>query len=175
MKLTLLIPVLACAAGVGCDTLPSLDRFVAAQDIVTDKALPGVWQNANGDDTYIIRQEGQGYSIVYMSGKGAPARFEAVVARLGMVELLDLVSADDNAFQIPAHHLVRVWVDGATLRWAFLDSDWMKEQAAETVPTRKLDDRLLITATPEAARALMWKHAGDERAFKEVETLTRVQ
>jgi hypothetical protein len=175
MKLTPIVLTLAGTMCVGCSTLASLDPFIPEQEAVTDKALPGVWQNAKGDDTYIIRQDDKGYSILYMSGGSAPSRFHALVTRVGGAELLDLVSADDNAFQIQPHHLVRVWPEGATLRWAFLDSDWMKEQAARQLSTRKLEDRLLISASPEAAHALMLKHASDERAIHDTETLTRVQ
>jgi hypothetical protein len=88
-------------------------------------------------------------------------------------ELLDLVSADENAFQIQAHYLVRIWPEGGTLRWSFLDSDWMKKQAGSLLPTRKLNDRLVISASPDAAHALMLKYGADERALRDVETLTR--
>jgi hypothetical protein len=174
MKLSMLLPALAGIMCVGCSTLASLDPFIAEQDAIADKTLTGVWQNAKGDDTYIIRQEDKGYSILYLSGNSTPARFHALAMRVGSAELLDLVSADENAFQLTAHYLVRVWPDGATLRWAFLDSDWMKEQAVRQLPTRKLDDRLLISASPEAAHALMLKYAADDRAVHDTETLTRV-
>jgi hypothetical protein len=174
MKLTSILPALACVLCAGCSTLPSLDPFVSEGEAVTDKAIEGTWQNAKGDDTYIVRRDGIGYTIAYLSGNTAPVRFRALLARMGTTELLDLTAADPSAFQIPAHYLVRVWPEDGTLRWAFLDSDWMKEQAGRLLPTRKLDDSTLIAASPEAVRALMWKHAADDRAAGDIQTLLRV-
>ena len=49
---------------VGCSTLASLAPFIPEQEAVTDKPSPASGQNAKGDDTYIIRHEDKGCSIL---------------------------------------------------------------------------------------------------------------
>src|ERR1044071_4341202 len=152
----------------GCSSLVSLDPFIAEQDAVFDKALTGVWQNAKGDDTYIVRQDGTGYAILFV-GDGSPTRLHGRLARIGDAELLDLTAADEAPFQLAVHHLARVWRDGNTLRWAFLDSTWMKEQASRELAARPEGDSILVTAPHEDVRAFVRKAAADERAFQSPE------
>jgi len=69
-------------------------------------------------------------------------------------KLLDVVSANEDPFQIAVHTPVRIWTDGGALRMAFLDSDWIEEQAGRLLPTAPMKDRTLITAPRRRRRRL---------------------
>jgi hypothetical protein len=175
MKALLLSLVFAGAfALTGCSTLVSLNPFVTDKEAVMDPALLGTWTNQEGTDTYSISQDGAGYAIRYSSGSDVYL-FKAQLMVSGDVKLLDLVSANEDAWQLPFHTPVRVWTEGDTLRVAFLESDWLKEQAGQQVPTITADDRTLITAPSEAVRDFFVKAAADPEACGEPDVLTRVQ
>jgi len=159
----------------GCSTLVSLNPFVTDGQAVMDRALLGTWTNAEGTDTYSISQDGAGYDIRYSSGSSDAYEFKARLMVAGDVKLLDLVSANEDAFQLAIHTPVRVWTEGSTLRVAFLESDWLKEQARDQVSTVPTDYRTLITAPSEAVRDFFVKTADDPQAFDEPEVLTRAQ
>src|SRR5580658_6386054 len=147
----------------GCSTLVSLNPFVTDKEAVMDPALLGTWTNAEGTDTYSISQDGAGYAIRYSSGSDVYL-FKAQLMVSGDVKLLDLVSANEDAWQLPLHTPVRVWTEGSTLRVAFLESDWLKEQASQQVPAVPVEDRTLITAPSDAVREFLMRTAGDPQA-----------
>lgn len=159
----------------GCSSLVSLNPFVTDKDAVLDNALAGVWTGDNGGEIYVIRRDGAGYAIAYMDQSSQVIEFQARLMKAGEVELLDLVSTNQDPFQIPVHHVVRVWPTGNSLRMAFLDTGWLKQQTARQLTTTTTDDRLLITAPGEAVRAFLTKFGADERAYTEPGILQRVQ
>ena len=57
--------------------------------------------------------------------------------KAGDARILDLTPAEEDAFQVPAHTPMRVWVEGATLRIAFLDSKWLVAHATANSPPSK--------------------------------------
>ena len=111
---TLSLMVAGTIALTGCSTLVSLNPFVTDEQAVLDPALPGVWISQDGKETYMIRQEGTGYSIRFLSDSSESYQFKAKLMAAGDVKLLDLVSANDDAFQLTVHTPVRVWVDSNT-------------------------------------------------------------
>jgi len=159
----------------GCSSMVSLNPFVTDKDAVSDPALAGVWSGDNGNSIYAIRQDGTSYTITYMEKSSQAAKFQARLVKAGDAELLDLVSTNEDAFQIPVHTMVRVWPAGNSLRIAFLDSDWLKQNAAQHLATTTADDRLLITASGEAVRSFLMKFGTDEKAYSQPDLLERVQ
>jgi len=159
----------------GCSTLVSLNPFITDEQAVLDPALPGVWTDQDAKDTYTIRQDGTGYSIRYISDSSDVYQFKALLMVAGDVKLLDLVSANEDAFQIAVHTPVRVWMEGNTLRFAFLQSDWLKEQAGKQLPTAPAKDRTLITGSGEAVKSFLAKAGADPQAGDDPEVLHRVQ
>jgi hypothetical protein len=159
----------------GCSTLVSLNSFVTDEQAVMDPALLGTWTDADGTNTYTITQDGAGYAIRYVSGSSDAYQFKARLMVSGDLKLLDLVSANEDAWQLPVHTPVRVWTEGSTLRVAFLESDWLKEQASQQVPAVPAEDRTLITAPSDAVREFLMRTAGDPQACDEPEVLTRVE
>lgn len=176
MKLLALSLALASAITLtGCSTLVSLNPFVTGEQAVMDPALLGLWTDQEGKDTYRISQDGTGYSIRYASDSSDVYQFKAHLMVAGDVKLLDLVSANEDAFQIAVDTPVRVWIEGSTLRVAFLQSDWLKEQAVKQLPTVPAKDRTLITGPGEAVRNFLAKFGADPKAGDEPEVLHRVQ
>jgi hypothetical protein len=159
----------------GCSTLVSLNPFVTDEQAVMDPTLLGVWTDQEGKDTYRISQDGNGYVIRYSSDSPDTYQFKAHLMAAGDVKLLDLVSANEDAFQIAVHTPVRLWMEGNTLRIAFLQSDWLKEQAGRQLPTVPAKDRTLITGPGEAFRNFLAKAGGDPKACDEPDVLHRLQ
>jgi hypothetical protein len=180
MKLTSMLAALAAFAILtGCDTpapgLLSLEPVATASDTATDSGLPGTWQSQGEKDLIvIIRQADEGgYQIAALSG-GSVMNFQAQLFRVKDAELLDLSPADDNDFRIPGHAVVRVWVDGPTFRWAFLDSDWLKQKAA-ALATHSGDGKMQLFSSTEAVRAVIVANGSNDKAYGQVATWQRVQ
>ncbi|HUI55217.1 MAG TPA: hypothetical protein VLY04_09605 [Bryobacteraceae bacterium] len=166
MKLTSMLLTMAGALTLsGCSSLLSLNPFVTDDQAATDTTLIGTWTDSQDGSVYVIRQDGKAYAITYTDGSSPASKFEARLLKAGDAELLDLVSANDDPFQIPAHLIVRVWSDGLTMRWAFLDSDWLKQLAAQQLAVQASGDRTLITAPGEAVRQFLLKWGPDDRAY----------
>ncbi len=159
----------------GCSSLVSLNPFVTDQQAVMDPALLGIWTSHDGKDTYWVRQDGTGYSIRHLDDSGNAYQFKARLMTAGDFKLLDLVSANEDAFQIAVHTPVRVWSEGSTLRITFLDSDWLKEQAGRQLPTAPAEHSTLITAPSEAVGQFFAKTGADPKAYDEPDTLHRAQ
>jgi hypothetical protein len=158
----------------GCSEMISLRPFVADSEAIQDARLPGVW--LDGDDPmYIVRQDGNGY-IISQSDKSSPViyKLKAKMLKAGDARILDLTPAEEDAFQIAAHTPLRVWIDGATLRVAFLDSKWLREKAGAQLVTQA-GDRLLITSPQEDVTRFLLTYGGDDRAYGKVTVLSRQQ
>ena len=157
----------------GCSSLVSLNPFVTDKEAQTDPALVGTWADGDGETMYIIRPSGAEYQITYVE-KSSTTRFEARVWRAGSAELLDLVPKNEDAFQIPAHTIVRVWPKASTVEMAFLDADWLKKLAVEKLATQVIDSRTLITSPGEAVRTFLSTTAADDRAYEKKNLLHRL-
>ena len=116
-----------------------------------------------------------GYTIG-QSDKSSPAvyKLKAKMLKVGDARILDLTPADEDAFQIAAHTPLRVWIDGATLRVAFLDSKWLQEKASAQLATQA-GDRLLITSRQEDVTRFLLTYGGDDRAYGKITVLSRQQ
>jgi len=175
---------LAVAAGAalltGCDTnmLMSLDPFVTEEQAVFEPGLIGVWGSgeAGDSDLCIIRRSGErGYKITYAGEKDAPLVFDALLFHTGEAAVLDLTQSDAGDFAVAAHIPVRVWIEGGQFRWAYLDSEWLREQAGKQLANRGVQKRMLLAAPGAAVRGFVMKYAGDERAHSGITTWERVQ
>ena len=157
----------------GCSDLLSLNEFVAEEEAVMDPALLGVW--THDDATFAIQRKGNSYNIRYLE-KGAPAlHFDGRLVKAGEAKLLDIVEVSEDPFVLPLHALVRVWTEGNTLHWTFLDSDWLKEEAGRRFAVHKDKKRSVITTSGKEWRNIVWQLAADEKAYSNQETATRVQ
>ena len=164
MKLTQLAVIAVTLVFTGCSDMVSLHPFVDENEAVVDNRLSGVWFDT--DDMYVIRQQDRGYAITYSDKKGSkPYKLEALMIKVGDAQILDLTPAEEDAFQVPAHTPMRVWVEGATLRIAFLDSKWLVAQATAELATQQVNGRTLITAPGEDVTRFLLTYGADTRAF----------
>ena len=165
MKLTgSLLAITAAAALSGCSSLISLHPFVTGQQAIFDPGLVGVWAESGKDDLYIVRADGKGYKIRHVHEADTES-FTAQFYRVGDLRLLDLVSASDDPFQIAVHTPLRVWIDGSTLRFATLDSDWLKENARKQLAIQDVGDRALITAPGDAVLQFLITYGAGDNAY----------
>ena len=148
----------------GCSELISLHPFVSDKEAVQDARLLGVW--VDEDDTYLVRQDGNGYRIDYTEKKATNVyKLKARMFKVGDARILDLTPVEEDPFRVAVHTPVRVWFEGATLKIAFLHSQWMKDHAAA--------ERMLITSPDEAVTHFLMTYGSDDRAYKDTGVLTR--
>lgn len=159
----------------GCSKLVSLNPFVTEKEAGMDPALLGVWHDEEGGEMYIVKQAGNTYSITYIDKSSSTIRLEARLLEAGDAKFLDLVSKNDDPFQIPAHTPMRVWPEGSTLRMAFLDSDWLKQQATQQLAVQVTADRTVIVAPSDAVRSFLTKYGADARAYGEQQVLQKAE
>ena len=175
MKLTLTIPILAGLLSMtGCATLLSINPFANAEDAIVDPHLAGVWNNEE-NDTILIRLDGKSYDVTYLDDGKDAVRFTGRLIKVGEALLLDLSRHTDDPFVLALHFAVRVWPEAGTLRWTLVDSDWLKEQAAQLLVARKDGDRTLVAAPEPAVREFMRKFGADDRAHGKIESWTRAR
>lgn len=166
--------VVSAMLSAGCTELGSLNEFVAASESVMDNSLLGVW--TSGDSTFAIQAAGSAYDIRYFEKGPTCLKLQARMIRVGDAKLLDIVQDADEPFVLPAHFLVRVWTEGNTLYWSFLDSDWIKQETGRRFAIHKDDKRLIITASGDEWRKSALLLAADDKAYSgKRESATKVQ
>jgi hypothetical protein len=176
MKRLVLSLALVCAATLtGCSKLVSLNPIVNDDHAVMDTSLLGTWADEDGKDTYLVRQDGTGYRIRYLSESSETYEFKAHLTVTGDVKILDLCSAKDDDFQLAIHVALRLWTEGDTLRIALLESDWLVGQARQQLPTAPAGKRTLITAPGEAVRIFLTKVGANPKAYSEPGILHRLK
>jgi hypothetical protein len=180
MKRILILPAVAAALMLtGCEGIPtpsvlSLEPAVTDSDTAPDVPLAGAWESSSSDQVCLIHKEKDGaFSIAYLSGD-KPVSLKGRLFRAGDAMILELEPEGDDYFRISGHAFARVWLEGGTFRWAFLDSDWLKEQL-KALPTYAAGDRTLLLAHGPAVRAFIEKAAADGRAVSEQVTWQRMQ
>ena len=178
MKLTSMLLALAGALILtGCDNpaLLSLDPIVTDQEAAFDPTLLGAWGAKEDKDLCIIRRDGEtGYAITYLNG-GDSRQFSGRLFRVGEASMLDLTPDGSDDFRIAGHAVVRIWTGGGTLRWTYLDAEWLRKQAAPLLPNRADDKRMMLTAPGAAVRAFVAKFGVDDRAHGDTVEWQKVQ
>jgi hypothetical protein len=157
----------------GCSDLVSLRPFVTDKEAVQDARLLGVWVD-DDEAVYIVRQDGKGYAIGF-SAKDASTVYKLTgkLWKTGETRILDLTPAEEDPFQIAVHTAMRVWVEAATLRIAFLDSKWLREKAGAQLAVQEMGDRRLITSPGEAVTRFLATYGGEDGAFGKPNVLRR--
>ena len=73
------------------------------------------------------------------------------------------------------HAVVRIWTGGGSLRWTYLDTDWLRQQASQLLPSRADDKRMVLTAPGAAVRAFVAKLGVDDKAHGDATEWQSVQ
>jgi hypothetical protein len=180
MKLTSMLVALAGVAMLtGCESpapgLLSLEPVATAKDTAIDSALLGTWEEQGDKDLVAVIRQGdsRGYQIAVLSGSTVMT-FQGQLFRVADAEFLDLAPGDDNDFRIPGHAVMRLWITGSALRWAFLDSDWLQQQAA-ALATHTGDGKMQVFSPSTAVRAFIAANGADDKAYGKVASWQRVQ
>ena len=148
----------------GCSNVASVNGFAPDNLTVQNPALPGVW--ADDDTTFVIKAKDRAYTIA-MIEKGGTTSFEAKLFQAGNAEILDLVPAGgDDPFHLPLHTPVRIWVDDRSLKFAWLDSKWLRKTIREQLTAQDLGDRVLITAPADVLTKFLLLNGADDRAYE---------
>jgi hypothetical protein len=164
--LSLTLALAGAAALTGCSNLVSLNPIVTGNQAVMDANLAGTWKGGDGDVLVVVPKDDSSYSITYTNTKETTLKLTAMVFRAGDAELLDLVNDNEGFLQVPVHAVVRVWPEGNMLRWTFLDSKWLREQAGRELASLPRGDGQLLTAPGDAVRRTLLKYAGDSKAYE---------
>ena len=173
------IPLLALAltgamALTGCSKMASLNTFITEDEATIDPALIGVWQDKDGEDTYVVKQAGRAYSITG-TDKSSTFKLEARLLETGDVKIIDITAKDPAPGQIPVHMPLRFSLQGATLRIAFLDSDWLRQLAVQQLGAQNAEGRTVSGASGDAVRNFLVKYGGDPRAQGDEQLLFKAQ
>jgi len=162
----------------GCDSpaLISMEPAVTEQGAMFDASLLGTWETKQGGDLCILRRgEGNDYAVMYVSDGGA-RKFDGRLFLAGQSRLMDLSPKDSDDFQISGHALIRILSSAGTLRWAYLDTDWLRQHAAGELANRPRDGgKLLLTAPTARLVSFLANYAADERAHAGIEEWQRLQ
>ncbi len=181
MKLTSMLAALAgLAILVGCDdvstpSLLSVEEVAADSDLSAVPGLAGVWEN--GQNMIIVRPEKDSagrFHIVYVAD--GSHSFDARAFYAGDAPFLEVTpDGDSDDFHIDGHAIARIWVEGNTFRWCFVDSDWFKQQVSALPLSQRPNDKTLVLSPGRAVMEALTKYGGDERAHGQVATWTRMQ
>ena len=178
------IALLAAIAGMivltGCEGPPtpsllSLETVAADSDLVSVEGLAGAWDDGSG--TIVIRRGKDTPSVakVTYSDDNTHLVFNARPFRAGDGLFLDLAPNDSDDFHIPGHALARIWVDGNTLRWGFVDSDWFKQQTGTLPSVQVAEGKTWLTSPGSAVLGALAKYGLNEQAYGKIVTCTRIQ
>lgn len=180
MKYTgIAVALTAFAILTGCETptpgMLSLHPIATDKDTEVDASLVGTWEAAgDGEVVAIIRsKDARKFEIVVLGGEDTLS-YNAALVRIGDVSLLDVTPADKSDFRVPGHAIARIWPTGTGLRWAFLDSDWLKNQAAVLGP-QSPEGKMLLLSPTSVVRSWLALVAGDGRAYGDTVTWRRMQ
>ena len=173
---TLILALAGASMLTGCSSLVSLHPFITASQGTTDARLAGSWKGTDADDKEAISfdQSGSTYKIKFTGDDGQPVNFEGHLTWVGPAEFLDVISTDDDATGIRVHMLVRLWLTDNTLRWTFLDSDWIRDQARRGLEAQDVDGRTLITLEGDKLFQFLKSFGPDDHAYSDAAELVRV-
>ncbi len=166
-------------------SVPSLHPFFQPQDLLLDLRLEGIWTAQDGTWTIERNTERTDYTLTMSGPEGG--RFTASLFRLGDNHFIDLqpiegrVGANTvyNLHLIPAHSLMRVWIENEQLRVAPMGReqvDAILGQAAGIIAHARLtshDGGARIVLTAPTGQLQGFVQAQMERIFTAPYTLRK--
>ena len=152
----------------GCGDLLSVHPLASTG--VMDGSLPGEWLCAEKDckGSVLVRAEEGYYDIIWIPGEadGEPLRLQGRLVKIGSRFVMDLVTAKRADLAIPGHFFMLLEKSGEGLKFHWLDSDWLRKQAAgpEGVAHLMVDDKPILTGGSAALQAFLLKFGLDPKA-----------
>lgn len=165
----------------GC--VPSLHPLFTDKDLVFDPALVGTWVDEDGKSTWTFQKSGENaYELVYTENE-EPAKFQAHLLKLGDFLFLDIFPEESEmknglykGLLIPAHGFSRIWIEGDSVRLAYLDPDWLKgmiDKKKIKIDYDLIDQTIILTAQTNELQNFALKYAEDNKAFSNKSELHR--
>jgi len=160
---TLLLALLTMLAG--CGDLLSVHPLAAKG--VMDGTLTGEWICAEKDckGSVLVRPEEGYYDIIWIPGEadGEPLRLQGRMVKIGTRMVLDLVTAKRADLAIPGHFFMLLEKSGAGVKFHWLDSDWLRKQAAGTT-NLMVDSQPILTGDSATLQAFLLRFGLDPKA-----------
>ncbi|MDD1777525.1 MAG: hypothetical protein LUQ65_05095 [Candidatus Helarchaeota archaeon] len=165
----------------GC--VPSLHPLFTEKDLIFEPALVGTWVDEDGKNTWEFKKsEENSYELVYTENE-VPAKFQAHLLKLGGFLFLDVFPEEPEmknglykGLLIPAHGFSRIWMEGDSVRLAYLDPDWFKQMIDKKkvkIDHDFIDQSIILTAQTEDLQKFAVKYAEDAKAFSNKSELHR--
>lgn len=165
----------------GC--VPSLHPLFTDKDLVFDQALVGTWVDEDGKNIWEFKKSGENaYELVYTENE-EPAKFQAHLVKLGDFLFLDIFPEEPEmknglykGLLIPAHGFSRIWIEGDSVRLAYLDPDWLKQMIDKkkvNIGHDFIDQSIILTAQTKDLQNFALKYAEDAKAFSNKSELHR--
>jgi hypothetical protein len=167
----------------GC--VPSLHPLYTDADVIFDPALVGVWAEKDSRESWAFTREGEKqYRLVYTDENGRRGEFIAHLLKAEGQRFLDLFPVEpylqQNDFYrghlLPVHTFLLISQIEPTLRMSCLDPEWLKRFLARNqaaIRHEKLDDEILLTASPKQLQKFLLTHLKTKGAFGEPSELRR--
>jgi len=155
---------------IGCGDLLSLHPLYTGQDQVANPALEGKWENK--DSIIVIAREPACYLVTLESKKGnsETSKFEMHLVNIGGVQFADVL-----AFDYIGHMFVKVSLAGGQLRFAFLDSKWLRDRIPHDEADLPINRKqAVLTVRTPRLQALVAKYATEPKAYDEEQTFRRI-
>jgi hypothetical protein len=147
---------------VGCGDLLSLHALYTNTDQVFDPTIEGKWERTS--DSISVKRTGDMYELLLQNRpatKEEPTKFELHLVDVQGVRFADLLAADQIG-----HMILRVRQSGGELHVAFMDSQWLRQQAPHDEADIELGRKQAIFTVPTPQlKKLVAKYALEEKAY----------
>ena len=155
------IVILAALLTTGCGDLLSLHELYTNQDKVFDATLVGRWESK--DDLLTVWRDGDEYKAAFQSKMklSEQVNYEAHLLDINGVRFADILTGDALG-----HMFLKVRVSGSQLRFAFFDTEWVRERIPHEEATMSNGKKqAVLTAHTAELRNLVAKYAAEPKAF----------
>jgi hypothetical protein len=166
----------------GCPSRSLFPLFID-NDSVFNPTLIGTWIDVHKEEGLLTFQKSEHnrYRIISRDlGSRDTTVFEGLLGELGKSWFLDSYLAGEmhSEFVIPVHFISRIWINGDTLQYATLNSDYLQKMLDDgqlQTPHVIYDGDILLTASTEQLQELVLRFTDDENAFDKPVALIRLK
>ncbi len=185
MKTKKLLFCLLAALLAGCIPVMSLHPLYTDKDLIFDEKLLGTWLEGNDSWKFEEGSDPNSYALTVTSDD-KKGEFIAHLAKIDDMLFLDLFPSghdlDINLLLaihlLPVHTFMKVEQIEPTLQMQMMDPDKIEEMLKSDPNLIKheiVEERIVLTASPEELQEFMKKHANDEGLFGEASDLERLE
>ncbi len=156
----------------GCGDLISLHPLYMPDERLLDPAIEGRWEDEEAVLT--LKRDGNGYAATFRAKTPATAEeqeYEVRLVDIAGVRMADIILTGGEI----GHMFVRVRVQDTELRFAFLDSPWVRQRLPHEVAEVARGNTLAVLVAPTAElRKQVEKYAQVPEAYDEELVYRRV-